>query len=154
MSKALSKLSVLGLQLPNIEPSSALYMPYAISQNLVYISGQLPLGFGDLKQHVGQLGKDIDIEKAKHIAQLCGLNIIYRLQQACHGDLDMMKKCVKLTVFVNSTPDFTDQPIIANVISQLMLDVFCEKGEHARSAIGVSQLPFGVAVEAEAIFEI
>ncbi|MCE2993128.1 MAG: RidA family protein [Alphaproteobacteria bacterium] len=154
MSQALKKLSEKGLSLPHLEPSNALFMPYSISNNMVYVSGQLPLGFGDVKQHVGQVGKDIDIERAKQIAKICGLNVIYRMNQACHGDLDLVKKCVKITVFVNSSPEFTDQPLVANVVSQLMIDVFGEKGEHARSAIGVSQLPLGVAVEVEAIFEI
>ena len=154
MSQALQKLAEKGLSLPHLEPSQALFMPYSISNNLVHVSGQLPLGFGDVKQHVGQVGKDIDIERAKQIAQICGLNVIYRVHQACHGNLDLVKKCVKITVFVNSAPNFTDQPLVANVVSQLMLDVFAERGEHARSAIGVAQLPLGVAVEVEAIFEI
>ncbi len=94
------------------------------------------------------------MERGKHIARIVGLNILYHLNSATGGNLDRVKRCMKLTVFVNSTPEFTEQPAIANEISEMMLIAFGEKGEHARSAIGVAQLPFGVAVEAEAIFEI
>lgn len=154
MSNALKKLAENGLSLPKLETPAAKFKPYVVSQNMVYISGQLPLGFGDISQHVGQVGKDMDIAQAKEVAKIVGLNILYRLNEACSGDMDKVKRCVKLTVFVNSAPNFNEHPAIANEISELMLLAFDERGQHARSAIGVAQLPFGVAVEAEAIFEI
>lgn len=149
-----SKLTELKLTLPELKASSGLFKPFMISGNTVYISGQLPIGFGDLSEHVGQLGRDCTIEKATNVAHICGLNVIAQLKAACDGNLDKVKRCVKITVFVNSDSNFTDQPLIANAVSDLLVKVFGDKGAHARSAIGVSQLPFGVAVEVEAIFEI
>lgn len=149
-----SNLKSLNIVLPEIKPAQTLFKPYLVTGKTVYISGQLPTGFGDIAQHVGQLGKDCDIEKAKNIAHICGLNVIAQLKEACGGNLDKVKKCAKLTIFVNSAANFTEQPAVANAVSDLMLKVFGDAGNHARSAIGVSQLPFGVAVEVEAIFEI
>ncbi len=154
MSKVLERLAEAGLELPNLQPSTGKFKPYVISGNHIYISGQLPLGFGDIGEHVGQFGKNCDIERGLIIAKIVALNILYQAMVACDGDLDKIKRCVKLTVFVNSSDTFVDQPIIANAISEVMLIAFGVFGEHARSAIGVAQLPFGVAVEAEAIFEI
>lgn len=153
MSQVLESLSAQGIKLPLLGESKTLFKQFVVSGNHVYISGQLPLGFGELKEHVGQLGKNCDLERGKRIARYCALNAIAQLQAAV-GDLDKVKRCVKLTVFVNSTAEFTDQPQVANAVSELMVQAFGEKGAHARSAIGVSQLPFGVAVEVEAIFEI
>jgi enamine deaminase RidA (YjgF/YER057c/UK114 family) len=154
MSEALKRLLDAGFELPVLPSVTGKFKPYVMSGNHLYISGQLPLGFGDIKEHVGQLGINCDIERGKKIARIVGLNILYQVSAACNGDLDKIKRCVKLTVFINCSHTFTDQPIIANEISELMLTVFGQKGEHARSAIGVVQLPFGVAVEAEALFEI
>ncbi len=154
MSNVLQKLTEAGFKLPILPPPIGKFKPYVISGNTIYISGQLPLGFGDIREHVGQLGKDCDVERGKRIAEIVGLNILYQAAAACGGNLDKIKRCVKLAVFVNCNHTFTDQPIIANAISELMLIAFGQKGEHARSAIGVEQLPFGAAVEAEAIFEI
>jgi enamine deaminase RidA (YjgF/YER057c/UK114 family) len=152
--KVEAKLKELNLTLPEIKPAQTLFKPYLVTGNTVYISGQLPTGFGELSEHVGQLGKDCDIEKGKKVAHICGLNVIAQVKAACGGNLDKVKKCAKLVVFVNSSSTFTEQPAIANAVSDLMLKVFGDAGNHARSAIGVSQLPFGVAVEVEAIFEI
>ncbi len=153
MSQALKNLESNGYKLPELKPAQTKFKPFLISGSHVYISGQLPLGFGDVKEHVGHLGGNVSIEQGQKIAHICGLNVLAQLQAAV-GDLDKVKKCVKLTIFVNSTPTFTDQPVVANAVSDLMLKTFGEKGEHARSAIGVAQLPLGVAVEVEAIFEI
>jgi enamine deaminase RidA (YjgF/YER057c/UK114 family) len=153
MSQAIKNLQEKGFTLPSLPENKALYQPFVISSGQVYISGQLPQGFGDLSNHVGQLGHDCSLERGKEIAQLCALNAIAQLQAAC-GDLDKVKRCLKITVFVNSTAEFTSQPAVANGASEIMITAFGEKGHHARSAIGVSQLPFGVAVEVEAIFEI
>ncbi|MCE2991768.1 MAG: RidA family protein [Candidatus Jidaibacter sp.] len=154
MSQVLKRLKEANLELPVLSSSAAKFKPYVISGNHIYISGQLPLGFGDISEHVGKLGSDCPVERGIKIAKIVALNILYQAYKACDGNLDRIKQCVKITVFVNSSAIFTDQAIIANAISDVMLLAFAEKGEHARSAIGVAQLPFGVAVEAEAIFEI
>jgi len=153
MSQVIDNLEKAGLKLPVLGESKTLFKQHIVSGSHVYISGQLPLGFGELKEHMGQLGRDCDIERGKKIAQYCGLNVIAQLQAAVEN-LDKVKRCSKLTVFVNSSANFTEQPLLANVVSELMITAFGEKGNHARSAIGVSQLPFGVAVEVEAIFEV
>jgi enamine deaminase RidA (YjgF/YER057c/UK114 family) len=152
-SKALQNLINLGLELPRLPDNKALFKPYIFSKEILYISGQLPLGFGDLNKYVGQLGKEFNIEQGQDIARICALNVLAQVNAACHDNLDKVKQCLKLTVFVNSAPTFIDQPKVANAASELMLQVFKDKGHHARSAIGVSQLPFGVGVEIEAIFE-
>lgn len=155
MSRVLRRLSEFNLVLPTLPAPVTKFKPYVISENKIYVSGQLPLGFGDIRDHVGQLGKDCDVAGAINIAKIVALNLLYQASAACDGNLDKVKRCIKLTVFVNSSPNFTDQPVIANAISEILLIAFGnEAGQHARSAIGVSQLPFGVAVEAEAIFEI
>ena len=144
----------LGLTLPPATKPVASYVPFVVTGNLVFLSGQLPLGVGELSTHVGQLGRDFSVEQGKATAQLCGLNVIAQLKEACGGDLSRVKQCVKLVVFVNSSADFIEHPQVANGASDLVKQVFGDKGQHARSAIGVSQLPRGVAVEVEAIFEI
>ncbi len=142
------------ITLPPASKPAASYVPFVVTGNLVFISGQLPLGIGELSEYVGQLGRDFSIEQGKNTARTCGLNVISQLKEACGGDLERVKRCVKLVVFVNSTGDFIEHPQVANGASDLMKEVFGDKGEHARSAIGVSQLPRGVAVEVEAVFEI
>jgi enamine deaminase RidA (YjgF/YER057c/UK114 family) len=142
------------IELPEASTPVANYVPYVVEGNLVYISGQLPLGVGDLKQFVGKVGKEFNTEQGKAIARICGLNIIAQLQNACGGDLDKVKRCVKLGVFVNCTEDFIEHPQVANGASDLMVEVFGEKGKHARFAVGSSQIPRGAAVEVDAVFSI
>lgn len=151
MSEALNKLKELGLKLPELPASNTAFNPYMISGNQIFISGQLPLGYGDINKHVGRVGEVMGVAAAQEIAKLCALNVLKQANDAC-GGLDKAK-CIKLTVFVNSDPTFIDQPKVANAASELINQVLGIKGHHARSAIGVSQLPFGVAVEIEAIFE-
>lgn len=147
-------LKSLGLALPTLSKPVASYVPFVVTGNMVYISGQLPLGTGPLEEHMGQLGNGFSVEKGKKVAEICTLNVIAQLKEACGGDLNKVKRCVKLVVFVNSSATFTDQPTVANGASELIVKLFGSRGEHARSAVGVSQLPRGVAVEVEAIFEI
>lgn len=154
MSTVLKNLEAHGYQLPELKPLQTLYKPYVRSGNHIYISGQLPMGFGDLSEHKGQLGTDYTVEHGQKTAHICGLNVLAQLKAACDGNLDKVKNCVKLTIFVNSSATFIDHPQVANPVSDLMLKAFGAKGEHARSAVGVAQLPFGVAVEVEAIFEV
>ena len=142
-----------GLILPEAAKPVAKYVPYVVVDSTVTISGQLPFGEEDLMPYVGCLGENISVETAQHAAQLCALNILAQLKDACQGDFSRVRQCVKLGVFVNSAPDFTDQPLVANAASNLMVDVFgATVGSHARSAVGVNQLPMGVCVEIDAVF--
>lgn len=153
MSTIAQKLAALNIQLPAVTPPVANYVPYSISGNLVFISGQLPMKDGKL-QDIGKAGKEFSIEQAQQAARLCGINLLAQLNAACGGNLDRVQKCIRLGVFVQSAEGFTDQPKVANGVSDLMVDVFGDKGKHARAAVGVNQLPFGVVVEVDAIFEI
>lgn len=150
--KIASRLAELKIELPKAAAPVANYVPVVITGNHAYLSGQVTILNGELK-FVGQLGKDFQVEDGQKAARLCGMNILAQLQAAL-GDLDRVRRCVKLSVFVNSTPTFTDQPKVANGASDLMAEVFGDAGKHARSAVGVAQLPLGVAVEIDAVFEI
>jgi enamine deaminase RidA (YjgF/YER057c/UK114 family) len=152
MNKVKERLKKIGFELPKLGENKTLFKQCVQSGNHIYVSGQLPAGFGELSMYAGQLGGNIDIEKGKQIAKYSFLNILAQLE-AFLGDLDKIKKCVKITVFVNSYAHFNEQHLVANAASQIILDIF-ENPDHSRSAIGVAQLPFGVAVEIEGIFEI
>lgn len=154
MGTPAERIKELGFELPEASMPAANYVPYVISGNQVIISGQLPMK-GGKPQDIGKVGREISLEQAQMTAKQCGLNILAHLEKACGGDLSKVKRCLRLGVFVNSTDDFTDQPKVANGVSDMMVDVFGkEKGAHARFAVGVAQLPFGVAVEVDAVFEI
>ncbi len=148
-----ARLLELGIELPDAPAPVASYVPFVITGPLVFISGQVTVWNGELK-FIGRLGDDVSLEQGRQAARICGLNLIAQVRAACGGDLDRVKRCVKLTVYVNSSPDFTDQPKVANGASDLMAEVFGDPGRHARAAIGVNTLPMGCAVEAEAVFEI
>ena len=105
-------------------------------------------------KYVGKLGVDVGVEVGQAAAQLCAINVLAQLKAACGGDLDRVVRCLKLGVFVNATPDFTQHPEVANGASDLIAAVFGDAGKHARAAVGVGSLPRGVAVEVDAIFEI
>ncbi|MEO1274539.1 MAG: RidA family protein [Pseudomonadota bacterium] len=128
------------------------YVPFVITGKTVYISGQISQEAGTLK--TGRVGDEIGLEEAAASARLCALSLIGVLKAAAGGDLDRVARVIKLTGFVNSAPDFTDQPKVINGASNLMVDVFGEAGSHARSAVGVAALPLGVQVEIEGIFEL
>jgi enamine deaminase RidA (YjgF/YER057c/UK114 family) len=150
----IANLKAKGFNLPTLQESKSLFKPVVISGIHAYVSGQLPSGFGDIKEHMGKVGKDFNLEQGKKIAQICALNVIAQLQAAL-GDLEKVKKCVKLTVFVNTTEDFDGVHLVANGASEMIIAALGdEKGAHARSAVGLAQLPFGVAVEIEAVFEV
>lgn len=144
-------LQSLQLELPTVSAPVANYLPYVKAGKLLYISGQLPMSDGKVK--AGKLGEQISIEEGQEAAKLCALQIIAQVKAAI-GNLGKVKKCVKITGFVNSSPDFTDQPKVINGASDILVEVFEEKGKHARAAVGVSSLPLGASVEIEAIFEI
>ena len=146
------RLSELGLSLPDAPAPAANYVPFVQSGALVFISGQISAGpDGPI---TGKLGAGLEVEQGVAAARACGLALMAQLRAACGGDLTRLKRVVKLTGFVNCTPDFTDQPKVVNGCSDLMVAVFGEAGRHARAAVGAPSLPLGVAVEIEGVFEI
>lgn len=147
------RLKELGITLPVAAAPAANYVPYVLSGNLVFISGQLPLRDGGLI-HPGVVGRDIGVEEAQAAARQCGLNIIAQLQAATGGALDRVRRIVRLGGFVASTDDFHDQPKVVNGASDLMVAVFGDAGRHARAAVGTNTLPLGASVEIDAIAEL
>ena len=149
-----ARLAEQSIELPVAATPAANYVPYTVTGNMVFVSGQITMR-GDKLQFLGRLGDDMDVDTGYQAARLCGLNLITQLKAACGGDLDRVKQVVKLGGFVNSTPEFTDQPKVINGASDLMVAVFGEPaGQHARFAISAASLPLGVAVEVDGIFEI
>ncbi len=151
VGQAKIRLEELGIKLPDAAPPAANYVPCTIVGNLAFVSGQLPMNNGKL-QYIGKVGKDFTIDQGQAAARLCALNILAQLHIACQGDLDMISSCVKLTGFVNCLDDFTDHPKVMNGASDLMIEIFGDKGRHTRAAVGANSLPLGVAVEVEGIF--
>ncbi len=147
------RLKELGIELPQPAAPVANYVPFTVSGNLVFISGQICQWNGELR-FIGKLGGAISIADGREAARLCALNILAHLRVACGGDLDRVRRVLRLGGFVNCTPEFTDMPQAVNGASDLMVAVFGDLGRHARAAVGVSSLPGGVAVEVEATFEI
>ena len=147
------KLNKMGLILPKATDPVGSYVATKISGNLLYVSGQISID-SDGQLIKGKVGKDFNTEEAYKAAQRCALNIISQAKKACSDDLTKIKSCIKLTGFVNSTDDFVEQPKVINGASDLIKDVFGDKGAHARAAVSTNSLPLGVAVEVEAIFEI
>ncbi len=146
------RLQELKIELPKAAAPVANYVPVVVTGHLASVSGQVTILNGEIK-YQGKLGRDLTIEEGQQAARLCGLNLIAQLKAAL-GDLDRIKRCVKLNVFVNSMADFADQPKVANGVSDLMVEVFGDAGKHSRSAVGVANLPLNVAVEVDALFEI
>ncbi|NBO18032.1 MAG: RidA family protein [Proteobacteria bacterium] len=147
------KLAAMGITLPPSVLPQANYVPYTVSGNLVYVSGTLPMKDGK-PQDIGKLGKEFTVEQGQQTAKLCGINILAHVKAACGGDLSRVKKIVRMGIFVASAEGFTDQPKVANGVSDMMVEIFGEAGKHARFAVGVAELPFGVAVEVDATVEI
>ncbi len=148
-----ARLAELGITLPPATAPVANYVPFVVSGSLVFISGQV--GMADGKPgYVGRLGAGLTVDDGYRAARLCGLNLLTQLKTACGGDLDRVRRVVRLGGFVNCTPDFTDQPRVVNGASDLMVEVFGDAGRHARAAVGAPALPLGVAVEVEGVFEI
>jgi len=144
-------LADLGLALPEAAAPVAAYVPIVEAGGLLHLSGQLPFKEGTLM--TGRLGDGVDVDGGQEAARACGLMIVAQLKKYL-GDLARVERIVKLGVFVNSTPDFTDQPKVANGASELMVALFGDAGKHARSAVGVPTLPLGAAVEIDAIVQI
>ena len=148
-------LNELGIQLPQPAAPVANYVPYVVSGALVTISGQLPLGpDGKLgSAHIGRVGTDVTPEAAQEAARLCAINLVAQLRAAI-GDLDRVKRCIRLGGFIASAAEFTAHAQVMNGASDLMVAIFAERGRHARSTIGVAGLPLGAAVEVEGLFEV
>lgn len=147
-----ARLRQLGIDLPDAAAPAGNYVAAVRSGSQLFVSGQLPVADGQLR-HRGKLGGDVDLETGQAAARLCALNILSQARGAL-GTLDRVAWVVKLVGFVNSTADFVDQPKVINGASDLMAELFGDRGQHARSAVGVASLPFGAAVEVEAIFEV
>lgn len=153
MSLVTARLAELGIVLPTPAKPLAAYVPTVRTGNQVFVSGQVPIGPQGI-EFVGKLGATMDIETGAKAARLCAINLLAQMNAYLDGDLERITRCVKLVGFVNATPDFADHPKVINGASELIGAVLGEKGQHARSAVGVGSLPFGVSVEVEAIFEI
>ncbi len=148
-----ARLSELGITLPTPAAPVANYVPYVVTGNLVSISGQIPMGPNGI-EYTGKVGAEVSEADAGKAARLCGLNILAQLKAACGGDLDRIVRIVKLGGFVNCIDGFGGQPGIINAASDLMVEVFGEKGRHSRSAVGTNGLPLNVPVEIDAFIEI
>ena len=148
-----ARLKELGLDIPTPAAPAANYVPFVVSGRQVFLAGQITLWNGELR-HVGKLGAGLDIKEGQAAARVCALNLIAQAKAACGGDLDRVVRWIKISGFVNSAADFTDQAKVMNGASDLLVEVFGERGRHARAAVGVASLPFGVAVEIDGIFEI
>ena len=141
------------LTLPNAADPVGSYAAAKIVGKLLYISGQISIN-EDGKLITGKLGKDLDTDTGYNAAKRCGLSIVAQAKKACDEDLSKIKSCIKLTGFVNSTEDFTEQPKVINGASDLIASIFGDAGMHTRAAVSVNSLPLGVSVEVDAIFEL
>ncbi len=145
------KLEKMGLSVPEVPAPLAAYVPGVVTGNLLYTSGQLPTAGGEL-DHIGQVGRDLTAEEGYEAARLCCLNCLGVIKGEL-GDLSRVRRIVKVTGFVASTPDFTGHPAVINGASELLGEVFGDAGAHSRAAVGVAALPNGAAVEVEMIVE-
>jgi len=148
-----ARLMELGIALPTPAAPQGAYVPWVRSGALLFISGQITLGPDGL-EYVGTVGREITLDDARRAARLAGLNVVAQAASALDGDLDRVRRVVKVTGFVNAAPGFTQHPEVVNGASDLFAEIFGEAGRHARAAVGVSSLPRNVAVEIEAIFEV
>ena len=146
------KLSALNITLPPVAVPAAAYVPFVQTGNLVFLSGHIARKDG--KPWAAQFGRDITTEEGKLAARAVAIDLMGTLQAACGGDLNRVKRIVKVMSLVNSTPDYTEQHLVTNGCSELLGEVFGERGQHARSAFGVAQIPMGACVEIELIAEI
>ncbi|GHU05593.1 hypothetical protein FACS1894205_5810 [Alphaproteobacteria bacterium] len=147
------RLVEIGLVLPQATAPAANYVPFVLSGDLVFLAGQLPFQDGKLAQ-TGLLGRDVGLEDGVRAARLCAINLITQIKAALEGDLDRVRRIVRVGGFVASTADFIDQPKVVNGASDLFVEVFGDIGRHARSAVSAPSLPLGAAVEVEAIIQI
>jgi enamine deaminase RidA (YjgF/YER057c/UK114 family) len=148
-----ARLSKLGIALPEPAAPLANYVPFTVAGSLVVISGQIPMRLGSIA-YTGKLGLGVSVEDGQAAARLCFVNVLAQLRAACDGDLDRVRRVLRLGGFIAATPEFTDHARVMNGASDLAVEVFGEAGRHARSTIGVPSLPGDAAVEVEGIFEI
>ncbi|WP_170370273.1 RidA family protein [Ruegeria arenilitoris] len=146
-----AKLESLGVTLPDAPAPAANYVPFVRVGNIVYVSGQISK---DDALITGKLGADMDVAAGAAAARVCAINLLAQVKAACGGDIDKLVRVIKLTGFVNSTADFTDQPQVINGASDFLVQALGDAGRHSRSAVSAASLPLGVAVEIEGIFEI
>jgi len=146
------RLQKLGLTLPDAPAPAANYVPFVADGGLIYVSGQISADPDGLI--TGKLGADMNVEQGYAAARACALSLLAQLKAACGGDLSRVQQVIRLGGFVNATPDFTDHPKVVNGASDLMAEVFGDRGRHARAAVGCASLPLGVAVEVEGVFRI
>ena len=147
------RLKELNIQLDDASVPAGSYVPYVITNNLVFISGQLPFIDGKLTIR-GKVGDNVSLDDAVKMSEACAKALLSQLKAACNGNLDKVNKVVKLGGFVASAPNFTDQPKVINGASDLIVNIFGDKGKHSRFAVGVAALPLNVPVEIDGIFEI
>ncbi len=146
------KLADVGIILPDAPAPAANYVPFVLIGNVLYVSGQIAQNDDGLI--LGKLGENMTTDQGAEAAKFCAINLLAQVKSACAGDLDKLKRVIKLTGFVNSTPDFTQQPQVINGASDLLGNVLGDAGKHARVAVSANSLPLGVAVEIDGIFEI
>ncbi|GAB4538187.1 MAG: RidA family protein [Ruegeria sp.] len=146
-----AKLESMGVILPDAPAPAANYVPFVRVGNIVYVSGQISK---DEALITGKLGADMDVAAGAAAARVCAINLLAQVKAACGGDIDKLVRVIKLTGFVNSTADFTDQPQVINGASDFLVEALGEAGRHSRSAVSAASLPLGVAVEIEGIFEV
>jgi enamine deaminase RidA (YjgF/YER057c/UK114 family) len=147
------RLRELGIELPLPSAPGANYVPFVRSGDLLFLTGQLSQWNGE-RRFIGKLGREFSVEEGQQAARLCALNLIAQLRDALDGDLGRVIRCVRLAGYVNSAPDFVGQSQVVNGASDVFVQVFGDAGRHTRMAVGVSALPYGVAVEVEAVFEV
>ncbi|WP_425044720.1 RidA family protein [Primorskyibacter sp. S87] len=146
------RLAELGVTLPDAPAPAANYVPFVVVGNLVYVSGQISMDASGLI--CGKLGENMDVETGAAAARCCAINLLAQVKAACGGDIERLERVVKLTGFVNSTADFSEQPKVINGASDFMVEALGDAGRHSRSAVSAAALPLGVAVEIEGIFQI
>jgi enamine deaminase RidA (YjgF/YER057c/UK114 family) len=153
MGQVEARLKTLQVELPQPSQPGANYVPFVRVGSLVFLTGQLSQWNGE-RRFVGKLGRDFGVPEGQQAARLCALNLLAHLRVAVDGDLDRVARTVRLAGYINSTPDFVGQSQVMNGASDLFVDVLGDAGRHARMAVGVSALPYDVAVEVEGIFEV
>lgn len=147
------RLKTLGIELPEPSRPGANYVQFVRTGDLLFLTGQLSQWNGE-RRFVGKLGREFGVEEGQQAARLCALNLLAHLRRAVDGDLGRVVRCVRIAGYVNSVPEFVGQSQVINGASDLFVEVFGEAGRHTRMAVGVSALPYDVAVEVEAVFEV
>ena len=141
------------IELPDPSSPGANYVPFVLSGNLLFLTGQLSQWNGE-RRFIGKLGRDFSVEDGQQAARLCALNLVAQARHALNGDLNRVSRCIRIAGYVNSVPEFSGQSQVIDGASDLFIQVFGESGRHARMAVGVAALPYGVAVEVEAVLEV